>query len=83
MNHINQFIIEISSDLDYEDLVANVLYEEETVAIVSQEQGLDKLEIEIFSPGDKEPWKFFFHDFLNALLFAKKRLIQMQKLPEE
>jgi len=83
MKITNGFIVEISSNLDYEDIVANILYDEETVAIISQEKGLENLEIEIFSSVEEKPWKFFFDDFFNALQFAKKRLIEMQKLPEE
>lgn len=83
MKTSNGFVIEISSDLDYEEVVANILYEEETVAILSQEKGLENLEIEIFPSVEAKPWKFSFDDFLNALQLSKKCLIDMQKLTEE
>lgn len=83
MKTTDGFVVEISSDLDYEDMVANVLYEEETVAIISQEKGLDNLEIEILPSIEGKHWKFFLENFLKALQLSKKRLIEMQKLPDE
>lgn len=82
MKTTDGFIVEISSDLDYEEMVANILYKEETIAIISQEKGLDNLEIEIFPSAEGIPWKFFFENFLKALHLSKKRLIEMKKLPE-
>ncbi len=76
-------MIEISSHLDYENLVANILYEYETVAIISQEKGIENLELEILLIFEKIPWKFSFENFLSTLLFAKKTLIEPQKLPED
>lgn len=66
------FEIEISSDLDYEEIVANILYEQEIVATVSQEKGLENLEIEIFMPVEGKPWKFSFEKFLDVLQVSKK-----------
>jgi hypothetical protein len=80
MKNSKGFIIEISSDLDYEEMVANILYDEETVAIVSQENGLENLEIEIFKSFDSKSWHFLVEDFLKAILLSKKLLTEKKKL---
>ncbi len=76
MKNTNGFIVEISSDLNYENIVANILYEEETVAIISQEKGVGNFEIEIVPSFDAQPWKFSLDDFIKAILLAKKSLIE-------
>ena len=79
-----KFIIEVCSDLDYEEMVADVSYENHTIATVTQENGIDAMEIEIFTPsGGMQSWKFLLNDFMEAITFAKNRLVEMKKLPEE
>lgn len=79
-----KFIVEVCSDLDYEEMVADISYENHSIAMISQEKGIKKMEIKIFTP-PKEllTWNFSLDDFIETLEFAKKRLIQMQKFPEE
>lgn len=79
----NKFRIRICSDLDYEEMVADISYENHTVAIITQENGIENMEIEIFPPEIQETWKFLLNDFIESISSAKKRLIEMQKLPEE
>lgn len=45
-----KFTVEICSDLDYEEMVADICYEDHTIATITQENGVDKMEIEIFRP---------------------------------
>jgi hypothetical protein len=79
-----KFTIEICSDLDYEEMVADVSYENRTIAMITQENGIDSMEIEIFPP-EKEikSWKLPLDDFINIVFFAKKCLIEEQKSPRE
>lgn len=78
-----KFTTVICSDLDYEEMVADIRYLNHTLATITQENGLDKMEIEIYSPtGEIKTWKFDVDELVDAILFAKKRLILMQKLPE-
>lgn len=80
----NKFTVEICSDLDFEEMVAYISYENHTIAIITQEKGIDHIEIEIFSPQEPiKTWNFPLDDFFEVLVFAKKCLIKMQKLPEE
>ncbi len=52
-----------------------ICYENQTVAIVTQEQGTDKMEIEISSPEESKSWKFMLDDLVDVINFAKKCLI--------
>jgi len=79
-----KFRIRVCSDLDYEEMVADICYEDCTVAMITQEKGIDHMEVTVYSPknNEKEIWVFYLDEFLNVLQKAKKRLIEMQKLPE-
>lgn len=77
----NKFRICICSDLDYEEMVADVCYEEDTVAMVTQEKGMDKMEIKISPPENEgNSWEFALDDYMAAIESAKQALIKMQKI---
>lgn len=79
----NKFRILLVSDLDYEEMVADICYQDDTVATITQEKGVDKMEIELFPPFESQSsWKFNLEDFLKALQNAKKCLIESTKLPD-
>ncbi len=82
-NMNKKFTVEVCSDLDYEEMVADVSYENHTVATITQENGIDNMEIEIFFPTETSTWTFPLNDFIETIVFAKKCLIEMQKLPEK
>ncbi len=44
----DKFRIRLCSDLDYEEMVADIVYEDSTVATISQEKGINKMEIKYF-----------------------------------
>ena len=77
------FRISIGDDSEHDDLTAEVYHREKFVAILTQEQGYERIEIEIHPPprcaGDK--WCFPLKDFLEAIESAKKRLWELRKIP--
>jgi hypothetical protein len=77
------FKILIADDIDYEDLFAEVYYNKEFVALLSQEEGFENLRISIYPPKGAEYWDFRFDEFETAINHAKKRLGEMPKLPED
>ena len=80
----NKFKIRLCSDLDYEEMVADVCYENCTFATITQEKGVNNMEIEIFLPeNDLSSWKFSLEDLVNILQSAKQSLIEIRRLPEE
>ena len=80
----DKFQICICSDLDYEEMVADVSYENHTIAMITQEHEIDKMEIEIFPIEENLRSRTFpLNDFIEVVIFAKKCLIEMQKLPDK
>ena len=79
----SKFNIIISSDIDYNDLCAEIFFENQFVAILTQEEGFDNLEIQIHSPIKEKYWSFKFAEFEKALNSAKEILKEMQKSPED
>lgn len=54
----NNFRVRICSDLDYEEMVADIVWNDCTVAILSQEKGGNNMDIEIFPPEHSDSWDF-------------------------
>ena len=75
----SKFKIILSSDVDYNELCAEIFFEGQFVAILTQEHGFENLEIEIHPPRNKETWVFKFSEFELILNSAKKALLDMQK----
>jgi hypothetical protein len=73
----------MSSDIDYEDLCAEIYFENEFVAILTQENGFDNLQIEIHPPLNQKFWVFNFSEFESIIQSAKETLYKMRKFPEE
>ena len=79
-NMNNKFTIKLCSDLDYEEMVADISYENHTIAMISQDEGIDRMKIVLFIPsGGLMSIDLPLDDFMNAIQFAKKCLIETQK----
>ena len=76
---IKDFEILISSDPDYEDLIAEVNYKGKCLFLVNQEQGFENLEIEFLNLFDQEKVKMNFLQFQEVLSAAKSRLWELRK----
>ncbi len=76
---IKKFSIIISSDQEYDDLCAEIYFEKQFVAILTQEKGFENLKITIYPPEDQEKWIFKFSDFQEIIEKAKKSLWEMRK----
>ena len=81
MNEIN-FEFTVGSDVDYEELIADVGYENNLVVLLTQEAGFQNLRIRIYPPKNAECWDFRFDEFEDIIHRAKKRLWELRKLPE-
>jgi hypothetical protein len=78
-----KFNLEFCSDLDYEELVADIYFEQRSIAMITQEKGVDAMEIEIFSTNKSiKSWKLPLDEFIEILIRAKNSLIKKQKMPE-
>jgi hypothetical protein len=76
---ISKFKIIISSDTEYNELCAEIFFEDHFVGILTQEQGLENLEIEIYPPQNKKFWTFKFSEFEAILKSAKETLWKMRR----
>lgn len=75
----SRFTVELSSDLDYEEMVVHISLDEEPIATINCEKGLDNLEIELSPMCEEKNLSIALEDYLHTLMFAKKTLIQAQK----
>jgi len=75
----SKFKILISSDTDYNELCAEIFFEDQFVGIITQEEGFENLEIEIYPPNNKKFWDFKFSEFEAILKSAKETLWEMRK----
>jgi hypothetical protein len=78
MNNNDQFIIEASSDLDYEKMVINLNFGNNQVAVLHCDKGINQIEIKLFDRyEDKVIWDFDFQSFMTALKLASEKLKQI------
>ena len=56
----DRFQVNIFGDLEYDDLVADIYFDDQIVAMLTQEKGYENLEIEVYSPKDQDFWVFKF-----------------------
>ena len=75
----SNFKIIISSDLNYNDLCAEIYYLDQFVAVITQEKGIENLMIEIYPHSINNHWNFRYEHFLEILNKAKKILGEMKE----
>lgn len=68
----NRFKIVIGSPIDYDELVAYIWIDDEEIALVQKEEGIDKMKIEFFE--EKLKVDVYFDVFIEALIKAKEEL---------
>lgn len=71
--------IQAMSDQDHEDLIVEINFGDQFVAIVNQEKGPDLPEIEVHPRPDGKPWVFNLHEFFDALSAARARLNALRR----
>jgi|SRR3989344_3856838 len=76
------FEILISSDLQYEELCSEIYFEDQLVALITRENGLENAIIEIFPPSNSENWSFDCARFLKTVEKATSTLIRTDENPK-
>jgi hypothetical protein len=74
------FEVQVLSDQDYDDLIAEIYYKKEFCCLLSQEHGFESLVISIHPRKDQEPWSLPWAEFDSALREAVNKLRDLQKL---
>ena len=75
------FKIRICSDLDYQGMVVDIVYNNATFATLNQDEGIENIEIKLYSSQEKF-LEFSLEEFIEILEKAKKLLIQVNKEPK-
>ena len=73
------FEFTVASDIDFEDLIADIGFENNLVAYLTQEDGFKSMRIRIFPPQNREFWDFKLDEFVEILNRAKQRLWELRK----
>lgn len=71
--------VQVCSDVDYDNLIAEIYCDEKFVALISQEEGVSNLKVELPGPNQNEAAvirKVDLDWFQKALQEAKKKLIE-------
>jgi hypothetical protein len=82
MKEVN-FEYSIGSDVDYEDLVVDIGFDNQLVALLTQEDGFENLRIQLYPPNDASYWDFRLDELEAIIQKAKQRLWDLRKLPED
>lgn len=71
---MKNYQIIIGSPVDYEELTAEIVINGEYIAIINQDEGIDKMKIEFFEAPIKT--QLYLDEFIEALQAAKKALLE-------
>jgi hypothetical protein len=74
-----QFRFTIGSELQYEDLVGDLHYDDRIVCILTQEHGFESMLVELHAPPDGGTWNFPLADFEAALGALKARMWELRR----
>lgn len=80
MSELNKaFRVDILFPDKFQDMIAEIYYQNEFICLVSQEKGFNFLDIEIVRNSKDTHWKFNLADFETAIEYAKRRLWELRK----
>lgn len=74
-----KFRTDIVGDLDYEELIADIYFQDIILAVITQENGFQHLRIKIYPPHNQER-DFSFDEFETVICSAKQRLWELRKI---
>lgn len=74
-----KFEFSVGSDVDFEDLVADIGFDDNIVALLSQEEGFENLRIRIYPPKVGGFWDFRFDEFESIIQKARKQLFELRR----
>lgn len=73
------FEFSVASDVDFEDLIADIGFDTQLVALLTQENGYENLRIRIFPPQNQEFWDFRLDEFQEVIIQARNRLWELRR----
>jgi hypothetical protein len=69
-----RFKLVIASDVDYEELVGELYFDDQVVCLVTREEGPTNMKLQIFPPKDGSSWIFPLADLTQALSHLQREL---------
>jgi hypothetical protein len=73
------FAVMVMDDPDYEDLIAEVTFQGEAVAVLTQDNGFSSIDVQLLQRLGGACWNFKLDAFCEALSHAKTRLWELRK----
>ncbi len=77
-----KFRVDIVSDLECEDLVADIYFEDQIFAVLKQEDGFENMQIELYPTKNQPFWLFKISEFEQVIQYAKQRLWDLRKISD-
>jgi len=78
-----RFRISVGSVPDRENLVGDLYYDDHVVCVVSYENRLDDMQLELHAPPNGGRWRFEIADFNRALAELKARIAEIEVVKSE
>ncbi|MFQ6021828.1 MAG: hypothetical protein ACE5NW_03825 [Acidiferrobacterales bacterium] len=69
----------VCSDQNYEDLIVEIYFEDQLIALINQDKGLNALEINLYPRKDGEPWHFELAELEKIIEVARRRLANLRR----
>lgn len=76
---LGDFELVVCSDSEHDDLIAEISYRGQIVAVLSQDQGFDSMQLTLMPKPDGTHWSFGFDQFVEIVSTARKRLWELRK----
>ena len=77
-----RFTMDFGEDSRYEDFTGEIKYDGEFCILVTQDEGFESLDVEIYPREDGQPWRFKMKELEWALNRARQRLWELRRRPE-
>ncbi len=77
----DQLLVQVLSDQDYDDLIAEGYVDDECLLVVSQERGFESLDVEFLPRRDSKPWRVKYALVIELLQKCRDRLWELRRVP--
>jgi hypothetical protein len=79
----DRFSMTFGDDSRFEDFTGEIKYDGELCIVVSQDEGFESLDIEIYPRDDGQPWRFKMKELEWALDQTREGLWERRRIPGE
>jgi hypothetical protein len=74
-----RFRISVGSEVEYEDLIGELYYDDQIVVLLAQERGFGAMDMQLFGPSQERSWSFKLIEFQEALEALKTKLWDLRR----